>query len=75
MTEEQVKTWSKHEEPENVSEGGSSRTDGVDSEGMYSEGHADDDRYRRGATNSDISTSGGGMLMVAGGSSSRPDAY
>ena len=52
MTEEQVKIWSKHEEPENVSEGGSRRTDGVDSEGMYSEGRVNDDRYRRGAADS-----------------------
>ena len=75
MTEEQVKTWLKHEEPEKVSEGGSSRTDGVDLEGMYSEGRADDDRYRRGAASSDISTSGGGISMVVGGSLSRSDAY
>ena len=75
MTEEQVKIWSKHEEPKNVAEGESTKTGGVDSEGMYSEGHADDDRYRRGAVGSDISTSGGGNSMVAGGSSSRPDAY
>ena len=58
-----------------MAEWGSSKTDGVDSKGMYSEGRADDDRYRRGAAGSDISTSGGGMSMVAGGSSSRPDAY
>ena len=75
MTEEQVKRWSKHEEPEHVSEGGLSRIYGVDSKGMYSEGRADDDRYRRGAEDFKISTSGGGMSMVAGGSSSRPDAY
>ena len=75
MTDEQVKRWSKHEEPKNVSEGGSSRTDGVDSEGMYYDGRVDDDRYRRGVAGSDISTSGGGMSMVAGGSSSRLDAY
>ena len=61
MTEEQVKIWSKHEEPENVFEGGSSGTDGVDSEGMYFDGRADDDRYRSGAADFDISTSGGGM--------------
>ena len=54
MTEEQVKRWSKHEEPKNVSEGESSETDGVDLEGMYSKGHEDDDRYRRGAASSDI---------------------
>ena len=75
MTEEQVKRWSKHEEPKNFAEGESSKTNGVDSEGMYSEGRADDDRYRRGAAGSDISTSGGGMSMVAGGSSSKRDAY
>lgn len=69
------KKWSKCEEPEKVSEGGSSRTNGVDSEGMYSKGRADDDRYRRGAAGSDISTSGGGMSMVVGGSSSRLHAY
>ena len=68
MTEERGKIWSKHEEPESVSEGESSRTDGVDSEGMYSHGCADDDRYRRGAAGSEISTSGGGMSMVEGGS-------
>ena len=68
MTEEQVKIWSKHEEPKNVAEGESSEIDGVDSKGMYSEGRADDDRYRRGVADSDISTSGGGMSMVAGGS-------
>ena len=56
-------------------EGGSSKIDGVDSEGMYSEGCADDDSYKRGATDSDISTSGGGMSMVAGGSSSKLDTY
>ena len=66
MKEEQVKIWSKHEEPENVSEGGLSKIDGVDSEGMYSDGCTDDDRYRRGAVDSDISTSGGGMSMVTG---------
>ena len=75
MTEEQVKIWSKHEEPENVFEGGSSGTDGVDSEGMYYKGCANDDRYRRAATGSDISTFGGGISMVAGGSSSKPDTY
>ena len=75
MTEEQVKRWSKHEEPKNDGEGGASEIDGVDSGGMYSEGWAEDDRYRRGAVDSDISTSGGGMSMVAGGSSSKPDAY
>ena len=74
MTEQQVKIWSKHEEPEKVSEGVSRRTDGVDSEGMYFDGRADDDRYRSGAADSDISTSGGGMSMVAGGSSSKLDA-
>ena len=75
MIEEQVKRWSKHEEPVKVSEGGSSRIDVVDSEGMYSEGCADDDKYRSGATGFEISTSGGGISMVAGGSSSKPDAY
>ena len=45
MTEEQVKIWSKHVEPKNVAEGESSKTDGVDSEGMYFEGRAEDDRY------------------------------
>ena len=75
MTEEQVKRWSKHEEPKNGAEGGSDETDGVDTEGMYSEGWADDDRYKRGAAYSDISTSRGGMLTVAGGSSSKLDAY
>ena len=75
MTEEQVKRWSKQEEPKNVAEGQSSKTDRVDSEGMYSDGRADDDRYRRGAADSEISTSGGGMSMVAGGFSSWRDAY
>ena len=74
-TEEQVKRWSKHKELEKVAKGGSSETDGVDSEGMYSEGCADDDRYKRGAADSDISTSRGGMSMVTGGSSSKLDAY
>ena len=74
MTEEQVKIWSKHVEPKNVAEGESSKIDGVDSEGMYFEGRTDDDRYRRGAAGFVISTSGGGMSMVAGGSSSWPDA-
>ena len=58
-----------------MSEGGSSRTDGVDLEGMYFDGHVDDDWYRRGAAGSNISTLGGGMSMVAGGSSSKLDAY
>ena len=75
LTEEQVRRWSKHVEPTNVVEGGSIETDGVDSEEMYSEVHANDDRYRRGEVGSDISTLGGGMSMVAGGSSSKPDAY
>ena len=42
---------------------------------MYYEGQTDDDRYRRGVAGSDISTSRGGMSMVAGGSSSWHDAY
>ena len=75
MTEEQVKIWSNNVEPKNFAEGESSKTNGVDSEAIYSEGHADDDRYRRGAAGFDISTSGGGMSMVAGGSVSRTDAY
>ena len=75
MTEEKEKIWSKHKEPKKVAEGGSSKTDGVDLDGMYSEGCVDDDRYKRGAADSDISTSGGGMSMVAGGSSSKLDAY
>ena len=75
MIEERVKRSSKQEESKNVVEGESRKTDGVDSEGMYSEGRVDDDRYRRGAAGSDISTSGGGMLMVVGVSSSRPDTY
>lgn len=75
MTKEQVKIWSKHVEPKNVAEGESRKTDGVDLEGMYFEGHTDDDRYRRGEASSDISTSGGWMSMVAGGSSIKPDAY
>ena len=73
MTKEQVKIWSKYEEP--VSGGESSRIGGVGSEGMYSGECADDDTYSREAAGSDISTSGGGMSMVAGGSSSRLDAY
>ena len=75
MTEEKVKIWSKHEEPKNGAEGGSEEKGGVDTEGMFSEGWTDDDRYKRGAADSDISTSGGGMSMVAGGSSSKLDAY
>ena len=75
MTEEHVKRWSKHGEPKNGAEGGSDEKGGVDMEGMYSEGWSDDDRYKRGAVDSDISTLGGGMLMVAGGSSCKPDAY
>ena len=58
MTEEQVKIWSKHVEPKNVAEGESSKIDGVDSEGIYSEVCADDDRYRREAVGSYISTLG-----------------
>ena len=68
MTEEQVKRWSNDMEPKNVVEGRSSKTDEGDLEGMYSEGRTHDDRYRMGATGSDISTSGGGMSMVAGDS-------
>ena len=34
MTEEQVKIWSKDVEPKNVAEGESSKTDGVDLEGI-----------------------------------------
>ena len=75
MTKEQVKIWSKHEEPKNGAEGGSKEKGGVDTEGMYSKGWADDDRYKRGVADSDISTSGGGMSMVAGGSLSKLDAY
>ena len=75
MTEEQVKRWSKDVEPRKVVEGGSSNTDEVDSGGMYSEGRMDDDRYRRGAGGSDISTLGGGISMVARGSSSWPATY
>ena len=75
MTEEQEKRWSKHKEPEKVAEGGSSETDGVDSEEMYSKECVDDDRYKRAAADSDISTSRRGMSMVAGGSSSKLDAY
>ena len=75
MTEEQVKRWSKHKESKDVAEGESSKTYGVDSVGMYSEGRADENRYRRGEAGSDISTSGGGISMVAGGSSSKLDAY
>ena len=44
MIEEQVKRWSKDVEPKNVAEGRSSKTEGGDSEGMYSDGHMDDDR-------------------------------
>ena len=75
MKEEQVKRWLKHKEPEKVVERGSIEIDGVDSEGMYSDGCADDERYKKGAANSYISTSGGGMSKVAGGSSSKLDTY
>ena len=70
MTEEQVKRWSKHEEPRHGAEGGSDEKRGVDTEGMYSEGWAKDDRCKRGAADSDISTSGGGITMGAEISSS-----
>ena len=54
MTKEQVKIWSKHENPKNGAEGGLGETNGVDMEGMYSEGWADDDRYKRGVVDLDI---------------------
>ena len=54
MIEEQVKIWSKYKE--RVYGGESSRIGGVGSEGMYSGERTDDDRYRRGAAGSDIST-------------------
>ena len=59
MTEEEVKIWSNDVEPKNVAKGRSRKTDGGDSEGMYSEGRTHDDRYRMGAAGSVISTSGG----------------
>ena len=75
MTEEQVTRWSKCDESKNGAEGGLGETGGVDMEGMYSEGWVDDDRYKRGAADLDISTTRGGMSMVAGGSLSKLDAY
>ena len=75
MTEEKVKIWLQHEEPKNGAKDGSDEKGRVDTEGIYSEGWADDDRYKRGAADSDISKSGGGMSMEAGGSSSKLDAY